>query len=244
MANGFGGELPPDPPAGDDGGFIGPLPPEDFIGPLPPDDFIGPPEPPGGVGDPNDPNAFQRLLDKLDLDLGDLLNVAIGVGSGISNARAQNKALEEQKRRIERARALASPEQLVANLKALRPQFRELIAAGLGPQFQQGIASFLGRTGLGDTGVGATIGASAVGAPEIFAFSAALNQARSVQAGQVSAELGLAATLPPGVEENPILVGLERAAGVLFQSGTVGGRDKDTTSTSSQELPLFPGLER
>ena len=246
MANGEGG--------GPTDGFD-PLGPDDpFIripGGADPFDPIGPPEDPfsglggddGGIGDPDDPNAFQEFMERFNLDIVDLVNVGLGIGRGIVDVKQQKDLLKAQEQRIERARAAASPEQLIRNLQFLRPQFRELIAAGLGPQFQQGIASFLGKTGLADTGIGLTLGAAAEGAPEIFAFSSALDQAARVQTGQVSAELGLATSLPPGVAQNPILQALEGAARGLFSTPEKTDRPQGGAG-SAQDVDLFPGLER
>ncbi len=212
---------------------------------------------PGGTDplDPNDPRFQPREGEfdsagggensffDFDLDLASTINALIGFIAGQQEGKRQEENEAERKARIERARALATPERLTEITKELRPQFRELIASGLGPQFQQNLAGFLGRSGLAGTGVGTLLGGAAIAAPEIFAFSSALAEAGNVQRGQVSTELGLGQIFPPNVSQNPILLGLERAAGALFATPKKQDeRVARNAPTSSAESKLFPGI--
>jgi len=206
--------------------------------PLDPSDpRFNPPE--GGIQVEGGGNGFFDF----DLDLATLINTFIGFTAGQAEGKRQEEIIKAQEERIARARALGTPERLTEITKELRPQFRELIASGLGPQFQQNLAAFLGRSGLSGTGVGTVLGGAALAAPEIFAFSSALAQAGNVQRGQVSTELGLGQIFPPNVAQNPILLGLERAAGALFATPKKQDeRAPGGTGASSTSAQLFPGI--
>jgi len=228
--------------------------PGDPFDPLNPGDpFI---DIPGGTDplDPNDPrfqpgNDFDDLgregnnFFDFDFDLAALVNTFIGFIAGNAEGQRQEDIIKAQEERIARARSLAGTENLLAIQKELRPQFRELIASGLGPQFQQNLAGFLGRSGLAGTGVGTILGGASLAAPEIFAFSSSLAEAGNQQRQQVSTELGLGQIFPPNIAQNPILLGLERAAGALF--ATPKKQDERTARnapTSSVQSDLFPGI--
>ena len=86
--------------------------------------------------------------------------------------------------------AATSPEELLATIKALRPQFRELVATGIGPSIQSSIATRTARAGGAKTGVG--LAALNIGSvlPEIEAIRQAAATARGLQQQKVAALSG------------------------------------------------------
>ena len=120
----------------------------------------------------------------------DLLGSFTGGLIGESPAEKQRKDIEGIRRQI---LAATSPEELLSTIKALRPQFRELVATGIGPSIQSSIATRVARAGAGRTGVG--IAAQNIGSviPEIEAIRQAAATAQGLQRQKVGALSGFQA---------------------------------------------------
>lgn len=182
-------------------------------------------EPPGG-GDISTQNIGGNGF-----DWATAINTLIGAVAGYKQGKASQQSEKENQKRIQAARAAAGPENFAALLAKLQPIFREIVASGLGPQFAQGIASNLARRGLVGSGVGTALQNAALAAPDIFALQQAAGEAGRIQTGQVGAELGLAASLPPQVRLDPLVQALTLGARANY--GTRQGREPET---------LFPNL--
>ena len=125
-----------------------------------------------------------------------LVGAATGGLIGESPEELQQKELQ---RRAAAAAQKASPEEFLRILNQIRPQFREQILAGLGPQLQQKIGVNIARGGLKNTGIGKALSSAAIAIPEVTAFQAALREAGAIQRGESSAaEAFLRAPTPVG----------------------------------------------
>ena len=117
----------------------------------------------------------------------DLLGSATGGLIGESPAEKARKDIEGVRRQI---LAATSPEELLATIKALRPQFRELVASGIGPSIQSSIATRVARAGAGTTGIGIAAGNIGSVLPEIEAIRLATSAAQRLQQQKVAALSG------------------------------------------------------
>lgn len=131
------------------------------------------------------------------------VGAVVGGISGFMSGRRRQKAARQERRRQARIRTIASPQHLADVMRALQPMFRELVAAGLGPQFQTAVADNLAKHGLTGTGVGEAFRSSAAAAPAIFATTGAASEAKGVVNRELEAE-GLAGSAPAPVE-NPLI---------------------------------------
>ena len=115
--------------------------------------------------------------------------------------------------------------------------FRELVAQGLGPQFQQNLQGNLARRGLIGTGVGTALSNVGESIPGVTAFSGAQREAGRIQEGQVGAELGFPAIAP---RTDPFSEALVRGATAFFTTRT--GGQPGGTGSREEDNELFPTL--
>ena len=94
--------------------------------------------------------------------VGTAIGAGIGAIAGFLGSKSKKRALARRRRKLKK---LTSAEHLTDVIKKLRPQFREIVAQGLGPQFLSGIAAELGRSGLTGTGVGEALRTAAAAVP-------------------------------------------------------------------------------
>jgi hypothetical protein len=155
---------------------------------------------------------------------GALVGAAIGAVGGFARQRAQNRKIAQMKAEAARMKFLASPQHLNEVMTTLQPLMKNIVASGLGPQFQQSVNQSLAEHGLTGTGVGEAMRTGAAGAPALFTAGMTEQAAE----GQVGREMGaeqsatdtLAAT-PVG--ENPLMGALlDGARGYLAGGGKFG----------------------
>jgi hypothetical protein len=154
--------------------------------------------------------------------MGTAIGAGIGAISGFMSGRRRQKAARQERRRQERIRMKASPEHLADVIKSLTPMFREIVASGLGPQFQTAVADNLAKHGMTGTGVGEAFRSSAEAAPAIFATQGAMQEGGQVVGRELAAE-GLAGS-EPAPTQNPLLDALMGGARGFFAAG--GGTPK------------------
>jgi hypothetical protein len=167
---------------------------------------------------------------------GTAIGAGVGAISGFMAGRRREKAAAQERARQRHIRNLATPEHLKDVMTSLQPMFREVVAAGLGPQFQESVAQSLAQHGLTGTGAGEAIRGGAVGAPAMFATEMAGQKAGEVVRGQLAAE-GLAgeAPMPP---ENPLLSALfSGARGFISGGGSLNFKKPGAPNSPA----LFPG---
>src|SRR6266481_4410882 len=101
--------------------------------------------------------------------IGTVVGGVVGAAAGFFGGRSKKRAAEERMRKIRasqaRIRGLASPEHLAEVMGKLQPMMRQIVASGLGPQFQAQVASSLAAHGATGTGVGEAMRAGAASAP-------------------------------------------------------------------------------
>jgi hypothetical protein len=152
---------------------------------------------------------------------GAVIGAGIGAISGFMSGRRRKKAERQERRRQERIRMKASPEHLGDVIKSLTPLFREIVASGLGPQFQTAVADNLAKHGLTGTGVGEAFRSSAAAAPAIFATQAATQEGSQVVGRELAAE-GMTGPAP-APSQNPLIDALMGGArGFLAAGGNAG----------------------
>jgi YmgG-like glycine-zipper protein len=190
---------------------------------------------------------------------GALIGAGIGAISGFMSGRRRKKAERAERRRQERIRQKASPQHLAAVIQSLQPVFREIVASGLGPQFQTQVNDSLAKHGLTGTGVGEAFRSSAAAAPAIFATQGATSEANQVVNRELYAE-GVAGP-EPSPAGNPLMDALMGGArgyfamsagnpapptgapGVFSERPITGGRGyTDTIAPNIEsEFPSSPG---
>lgn len=155
--------------------------------------------------------------------------VAGGVLGGISgfmSGKKEARARAEEKARQERIRQIASPQHLDQLIQHFQPLFREIVASGLGPQFQTAVADNLAKHGMTGTGVGEAFRTAGKTAPAIFATKAATEEAGSTVQRQLSAE-GIAGP-PPAQASNPLLDAILGGARGAFSMSSGTSAPKST----------------
>lgn len=170
-------------------------------------------------------------------DIYGLINGLIGAYSGIRAAGAHNKAVKATAERLGEARKAASAENFASLVARLQPLFRELVASGLGPQFQQTLATQIAKSGLTGSGVGNALKGMGSAMPGIFALQSAFGEAGRIQEGQIGVELGFPM---PSPKADPFSEALVRGATAYFATVS-GAREKEATTPPS-ERELFPSL--
>lgn len=158
----------------------------------------------------------------------------IGGISGFMSGKRRKAAAREERRRQARIRMKASPEHLAQVMQSLAPMFREIVASGLGPEFQTMVADNLAKHGLTGTGVGEAFRSSASAAPAIFATKSAAAEAGNVVGRELYAE-GISGPAPAPTQ-NPLIDALMGGARGFMAGG--GG-----TPSSKGGAPVNYGSE-
>lgn len=195
---------------------------------------------PLGTEDPRNQGLLDTLTGKSSgsgFDIYGLINGLIGAYSGIRAAGAQNKAIALTQERLGEARKAASAENFASLVARLQPLFRELVASGLGPQFQQTLATQIAKSGLTGSGVGNALKGMGSAMPGIFALQQAFGEAGRIQEGQIGVELGFPM---PSPKSDPFSEALVRGASAYF--ATVSGAREKEAMTPPAERELFPSL--
>lgn len=194
---------------------------------------------PLGTEDPRNQGLLDTLTGKSGggFDIYGLINGLIGAYSGIRAAGAHNKAVKATAERLGEARKAASAENFASLVARLQPLFRELVASGLGPQFQQTLATQIAKSGLTGSGVGNALKGMGSAMPGIFALQSAFGEAGRIQEGQIGVELGFPM---PSPKADPFSEALVRGATAYFATVS-GAREKEATTPPS-ERELFPSL--
>lgn len=218
---------------------LNPGPVDDIYGPA--EEFMGPPEAPGGTD--FDPSGGGGGVFKFDLEA--LIALFLGLASGAQQASAINASREATEEQIERARGAASPENFANVFKTIQPIFRELVAAGAGPQLSGAILSGLGKSGGKDTGRGQALAAAGAGAGETLALNMTAGEAGRIQSGQVGAELGALSNIP-GPRVDPFIQALVQGAAGYFGASTRERQEPGGGAGTSQNIDpnrnLFPNI--
>lgn len=135
--------------------------------------------------------------------VGTAIGAGLGALSGFMAGRRRKKAEKNERRRQERIRQKSSPQHLAEVMQSLQPMMREIVASGLGPQFQTMVSDSLAKHGLTGTGVGEAMRTGAAGAPAIFATQMAGQEAGNVVKRELAAED--IAGPEPAPSQNPLL---------------------------------------
>jgi len=206
---------------------------------------LGTGDPLGGTGEPGSSgsgsggNPFTNFF-KDPQNIFSLVNASIAALSGIRDAKARNDAISFTKQQLANARRLASTDNFTDIVSRLQPVFRELVAQGLGPSFQQNLSSNLAKRGLTDTGAGTALQNVGESVPSTFALREALSEGGRIQEGQVGAELGFPSI---GARTDPFSEALVRGATAFFVTNQ---RDRDQSQGGTEGLQeqreLFPNL--
>lgn len=148
---------------------------------------------------------------------GTVIGAGVGAISGFLGGRRRKKAEREERRRQKRIRQIASPEHLKELMAGLQPVMREIVAAGLGPQFQDAVNTNLAQAGLADTGAGEALRGLSMAAPGVMSTQMAGNRAQDVVRNQLAAE-GIAGE-SPAPASNPLLDALMGGARGFMAGG-------------------------
>jgi len=166
----------------------------------------------------------------------------LGGMSSQKAAKTQAKRSRELLRRgVKRARQQLTPEFLIKNAQKLNPLFRELVASGAGPQFQQNVASLLARRGLTGTGIGTALQGAALSAPGIFAAQQSIPVALQLAMARANADLGAGSALaaaPQGPTGGGFASGA--AQGLFLGAQALGGLNQNQQQTNPN-LVAIPG---
>lgn len=161
----------------------------------------------------------------------DLLGSATGGLIGESPAEKSRKDILRVRGQI---LAATSPEELLRTIKTLRPQFRELVASGIGPSIQSSIATRVARAGASKTGIGITTGNIGSVLPEIEAIRQATSAAQRLQQQKVAALSGFG----PLPFDDPAEQ-IANLAGTFFGFKALGGGG-GTRATPARATPVGP----
>lgn len=116
-----------------------------------------------------------------------IIAAGIGAAGSFIGSLSGRKAAQDARRRLREAEDIFNPRRILGRASIFLPHFRELIAMGIGPGFQQSISSNLARAGLTGSGLGVSLTNAATAAPGIAAFGGALDAAFKSAAGRLSA---------------------------------------------------------
>lgn len=189
----------------------------------------------GGSGNQNNGGFFSNPTNILAL-----INTAIGLFGGMRQADMSNEQREMIEERVAAARGAASAENFAGIVARLTPMFREVVAAGLGPAFQESVSRTMAKRGLTGTGVGAAFSNASAAMPNIMAFQSAMGEAGRIQEGQIGAELGAPI---PGPRMDPFTTALVTGARAFFGT-TASSRNESNSVPRPDEQELFPNLSR
>lgn len=190
----------------------------------------------------------------------------IGTGAGFViggflGGRAKKKAKREQRQRQAEIRRISSPENYLATIKRLTPQFRAQVASTIAPALQGGVASTLARRNLTGTGVGEAVRNLSQVVPGVEASRlatqtagdlinrqlAALTGERNVQSGQGPLSMDQGIQLAQVAALFRSLRGGATPGSVQAQPYTFGSTDGVPDYyrrlPPSAEPPLFPNIQ-
>jgi hypothetical protein len=181
--------------------------------------------------------------------IGTLIGAGVGAIAGFFSGKGKARAAAEHLRKVREAQArikqLASPEHLAEVMGKLQPLMRQIVASGLGPQFQQQVASSLAAHGATGTGVGEAMRSGAASAPNLMASQMGAEQAGGIVKNEMGAEAA-AAGMEPGTadiaagQENPLMAALTGAlqgGAQGYISGKAGGKAAPSGSTLMDNRP-------
>ena len=151
----------------------------------------------------------------------------IGGISGYLSGKSKKRAIEERNQQLRKARALATPAHLKELMVSMSPMFREIVAAGLGPQFMQEVSVGLSRHGLTGTGAGEAMRTASTQAPAVAAAGMAADRAERVQRNEVNTALQSADIQPV---PNPLLETLQGGVQGAFSMARAFGEKRPSTS--------------
>lgn len=168
---------------------------------------------------------------------GAAIGAGVGAVSGYFAGRSRRKAEREQQALYHRATTNLGAKAVMRLQRKLLPQFREQIAAGIGPQFSQQVADNLARHGLTGTGIGETIRDASYAVPGIEAFNQSLDRALQIKQAQSAAMLGRASAAQS--RTSPVAEALGAGANAYLLSSIYGGQNRRPPAPT--ETPnLFP----
>lgn len=127
---------------------------------------------------------------------GTALGAAIGAIGGFIGASGANRAEKATRRRVRRATKMLKPSRIMTHAKQALPQFRSLVAGGVGPGIESRAASNLARSGFTDTGTGEAIRGMSLSMPGVVASQGALQFATELQLARASNLLGAPSPMP------------------------------------------------
>jgi hypothetical protein len=171
---------------------------------------------------------------------GVIIGAAIGAIGGFFSSRGESDAADEMRRRQAQAMRLLSTKAILRKATRVTPQFRALVAGGIGPGIESRVASNLARTGFADTGAGEALRGLSYQVPGAIASQGALQFAKETNFAAASALLG-APAIPPS--PNAILSTL--SGGLQGGLGTFLALQKAQTAQQGQIATLqgkYPDL--
>jgi hypothetical protein len=127
------------------------------------------------------------------------------------------------------------PQRIMNVANQVQPQFRALVARGIGPGIEGKMDAGLARSGWDETGVGAVLKNMSMQMPGVVASNAALEWARQVQFARSQSLLG-APGVPP--QQNSILAGV--AGGLQGGLGTWLYMQNQKKPAPGVDQPLAP----
>lgn len=119
---------------------------------------------------------------------GTAIGAGVGFLSGIIGGLASDQARKRAETKRRRLAFLASPQHFQDVIGSLQPLFRELVAQGMGPAFQEEVARSLAQHGYTGTGTGEAMRNASFAIPGKLAFEGASQQAGNVIRNQIAAE--------------------------------------------------------
>ena len=123
------------------------------------------------------------------------------VVSALIKKKSDDKARKDAKDFRNQLLGVTSVEEFLRTTKALRPQFRELVASGIGPSIQSSIATRVARAGGSKTGIGIAAGNIGSVLPEIEAIRQASAAAQNIQRNRAAVLSGQSPLHPSGTGE-------------------------------------------
>ncbi len=194
-----------------------------------------------GSGGSQEGDEFGRSSQGGNRTLETIITTSLAIVTAFTENKADKDAAAELQKRLDAARKAASTENFMAIVQDLQPLFRELVASGLGPQFQQAVRRNAARTGRIGSGSDDAIRNATAAIPDIFALQQASGEAGRIQGTQVGAELGIPIQ---GAISDPFSEALVRGSTAFFKSQR---RDVDDRAVANQGIPQRtggrPGIE-